>query len=118
MKRLFALLAAAVCLTTTACQNTEQGKGMVVTMKENAVLLDVRTPDEYEAGHIAGAKLVPHDQIREKIGTVIPDKKTPVYVYCRSGRRVKIAIGTMKELGYTDLHDLGGMEDAKKALGK
>lgn len=116
MKKLLIFMAAAICLITSACQNAKQGK--VVTMKENAILLDVRTQDEYNAGHIAGAKLVPHDRIKEQIGSVIPDKKTPVYVYCRSGRRVKIAINAMKEMGYTDLHDLGGMEDAKKALGK
>ena len=50
----------------------------------NAVLLDVRQADEFNVGHIDGAVLVPHDTIAEKIGTVVPDKNIPVYVYCRS----------------------------------
>ena len=87
-------------------------------MPDNAVLLDVRQADEFNAGHIDGAVLVPHDTIAEKIGAVVPDKNTPLFVYCRSGRRSAIAVKAMKKLGYTDLTDLGGMDEAKKSLRK
>ena len=87
-------------------------------LPDNAVLLDVRRIDEFKTGHIAGAVLVPHDTIAEKIASVIPDKNTPVFVYCRSGRRSSMAVETMKRLGYTDLTDLGGMKDAEKRLRK
>ena len=89
-----------------------------VKLPDNAVLLDVRRIDEFKTGHIAGAVLVPHDTIAEKIGSLIPDKNTPVFVYCRSGRRSSMAVETMKRLGYTDLTDLGGMDEAKKRLRK
>ena len=87
-------------------------------LPDNAVLLDVRRIDEFKTGHIAGAVLVPHDMIAEKVGAVVPDKNTPVYVYCRSGRRSAIAVEAMKKLGYTNLTDLGGMDEAKKRLRK
>ena len=91
-------------------------KGGKMKLPDNAVLLDVRQADEFNAGHIDGAVLVPHDTIAEKIGAVVPDKNTPVYIYCRSGRRSAIAFEAMKKLGYTDLTDLGGMDEAEKLL--
>ena len=91
-------------------------KGGKMKLPDNAVLLDVRQADEFNAGHIEGAVLVPHDTIAEKIGAVVLDKNTPVYVYCRSGRRSAIAVEAMKKLGYTDLTDLGGMDEAEKRL--
>ena len=87
-------------------------------LPDNAVLLDVRQADEFNAGHIKGAVLVPHDKIVEKIGAVVPDKNTPVYIYCRSGRRSAIAVEVMRKLGYTNMTDLGGMEEAKSYLEK
>ena len=93
-------------------------KGGKMKLPDNAVLLDVRQADEFNAGHIDGAVLVPHDTIAEKIGAVVPDKNIPVYVYCRSGRRSAIAVKAMKKLGYTNLTDLGGMDEAKKRLRK
>ena len=91
-------------------------KGGKMKLPDNAVLLDVRQADEFNAGHIDGAVLVPHDTIAEKVGAVVPDKNTPVYIYCRSGRRSAIAVEAMKKLGYTNLTDLGGMDEAKKRL--
>ena len=93
-------------------------KGGNMKLPDNAVLLDVRQADEFNAGHIDGAVLVPHDVIAEKVGAVVPDKNTPVYIYCRSGRRSAIAVEAMKKLGYTNLTDLGGMDEAKKRLRK
>ena len=93
-------------------------KGGKMKLPDNAVLLDVRQANEFNAGHIDGAVLVPHDMIAEKIGAVVPDKNTPVYIYCRSGRRSAIAVEAMRKLGYTNLTDLGGMDEAKKRLRK
>jgi phage shock protein E len=97
----------------TGCLGSKGGK---MKLPGNAVLLDVRQADEFNAGHIDGAVLVPHDTIAEKIGTVAPDKDTPVYVYCRSGRRSAMAVEAMRKLGYINLTDLGGMDEAKKHL--
>ena len=101
--------------TLVGCLGPKGGK---MKLPDNAALLDVRQADEFSVGHIDGAVLVPHDTIVEKIGTVVPDKNTPVYVYCRSGRRSAIAVEAMKKLGYTNLIDLGGMDEAKKSLRK
>lgn len=95
-----------------------KGRGEIVKLPDNAVLLDVRQPGEFNAGHIAGAVLVPHDTIKDKIASVVPNKETPVYVYCRSGRRSAMAVRSMRSLGYTNLIDLGGMAEARDRLGK
>jgi phage shock protein E len=62
--------------------------------------------------------LYAYDKIAEKVGAVVPDKNTLVYIYCRSGRRSAIAVEAMRNLGYTNLTDLGGMDEAKKRLRK
>ncbi len=79
--------------------------------EENAVLLDVRTPEEYEEGHIPHALNLSHEKIREEIKNLIPDKNTPVYIYCRSGKRAKTAAGEMAEMGYGKLYEIGGILD-------
>jgi rhodanese-related sulfurtransferase len=85
-----------------------------VTLPERYTLLDVRTPDEYAAGHLQGAVLVPHTTIREKIGAAVPDQQTQILLYCRSGRRSAIAYQTLVELGYAKVLDLGSMDAAAK----
>lgn len=91
-------------------------KGEKTVLPENAVLLDVRSAEEFAAGHLAGAVLLPHDEIGARISAVVPDKSTPVYIYCRSGRRSAIARDEMKALGYAAPVDLGGMEEAAERL--
>lgn len=77
----------------------------------NFVIVDVREADEYAAGHIKGALLIPYGEIGEKAGEELPDKEQIVLVYCRSGRRSAIAAQTLVELGYTDVRDIGGIID-------
>ena len=77
--------------------------------KENFVLLDVRTQEEFNAGHIAGAILLPYDEINVKAATVLPDKEKEIVLYCRSGRRSAIAKKALVELGYKDVEDFGGI---------
>ena len=114
-RKITAVMLIALAGALVGCLGPKGGK---MKLPDNAVLLDVRQADEFNAGHIDGAVLVPHDTIAEKIGAVVPDKNTPVYVYCRSGRRSALAVEAMKKLGYTDLTDLGGMDEAKKRLRK
>lgn len=77
---------------------------------KNAVLLDVRTLEEFEVGHIAKAILLPYDEIKkETAAKSIPTKETTVVVYCRTGRRSAIAATTLRTLGYTTVWDLGGI---------
>lgn len=73
-----------------------------------AVLLDVRTPDEYHECHIPGSKNVALQAI-ERVTEVIPEKETPVLVYCRSGARSGRAVTAMKQMGYTKAENIGGI---------
>ena len=77
--------------------------------KENFVLLDVRTQEEFNAGHIPTAILLPYDEINLKAATVLPDKEKEIVLYCRSGRRSAIAKKALVELGYKDVKDFGGI---------
>lgn len=74
----------------------------------NAILLDVRTPEEYSEGRIPESKNLPL-QLIENISSVIPDKNAPVFVYCRSGARSRQAMLLLKREGYTAVTDLGGI---------
>ncbi|MBQ2975007.1 MAG: rhodanese-like domain-containing protein [Phascolarctobacterium sp.] len=78
--------------------------------KENFVLLDVRTQEEYNAGYIAGAILLPYDEINAKATIVLPDKEKEIVLYCRSGRRSAIAKKSLLDLGYQKVVDFGGVK--------
>lgn len=73
-----------------------------------AVLLDVRTPEEYRDGHIPGSVNIPLQQL-EEIASVIPDTDTPLFVYCRSGVRSRRAAAYLTHLAYASVTDLGGI---------
>lgn len=75
---------------------------------DGAVLIDVRTPAEFESGHIEGALLVPVQQLGAS-GDALPPTDTPVVVYCRSGRRSASAANWLRQAGYESVHDLGPM---------
>lgn len=64
-----------------------------------AVIIDVRTEQEWRAGHLEGAILIPHYRIGQEIAGVVPDKKTRVYLYCRTGRRTGLAFDVLKKAG-------------------
>jgi rhodanese-related sulfurtransferase len=80
-------------------------------MRKNsgAVVLDVRTPDEFATGKIPGALLLPDYTIRERAETELPDKNRLILVYCRSGVRSREAVYELESLGYTDVYDFGGI---------
>ena len=80
------------------------------------LVIDVRTVQEWDKGHLEGAVLIPYDQIGERIGSVVKDKSQRIYVYCRTGHRSHIAKEALEKLGYKDIIDLGPLEDAAKTL--
>ncbi|MBR2028200.1 MAG: rhodanese-like domain-containing protein [Oscillospiraceae bacterium] len=112
MKILILILCGIVLLAISGCCSTESK----ISMENNAVLLDVRTPEEHKSGYLEGAVLLPLAELESKISSKVADKNTPVYIYCRSGRRAGTAVETLKAMGYTDLHNLGGLKDARKKL--
>ena len=73
-----------------------------------AVLLDVRTPQEYREGHIPGSQNVPLQQL-DKVEEVTENKDTVLYVYCRSGARSSQAVSLLNHMGYTNVHNIGGI---------
>ena len=122
MKKLFILLLAAAIFA--ACGQTEkivkESVYMNITAEEAKVLmesetgyiiLDVREQDEYDVGHIPGAILIPYTRIEEEASEKLTDKDQLILVYCRSGRRSKIATDALVELGYTNIREFGGILD-------
>lgn len=79
---------------------------------KNAILLDVRTREEYARGHIEGSKNLPLDEI-DRVDSVIKDKNAPLYVHCLSGGRSARASAYLKSKGYRDVHDIGGIGEYK-----
>lgn len=88
----------------------EQAKEIMDT-QQGYIILDTRTQEEYEEGHIPGAILIPHDQIKESAEVLLPDKDQLILVYCRSGRRSKLAAQDLLSLGYTNIKEFGGIID-------
>ena len=75
---------------------------------KNAVLLDVRTPQEYREGHIPGSKNVPLQTI-DKVTSITENKDTALYVYCYSGARSRQATAMLQHMGYTNVQNIGGI---------
>ena len=75
---------------------------------DGAVLLDVRTPDEYRQGHIPGSKNVPLQSI-DKVAGMIDNKATPIFVHGLSGARSRQAAAVLQQLGYTNVKNIGGI---------
>ena len=76
--------------------------------QENAILIDVRQPDEYAQGHIPGARSVPLQKLRD-FSLEVTDPDTPIYVYCLSGGRSARAVRALRGVGFTAVTDLGGI---------
>ena len=122
MKKLVFLLLAVMMLT--ACgQDKENNQGAVyvnitaeeakeiMDSEEGYIILDVRTQEEYDTGHIPGAILIPDTEIKTKAEEVLTDKEQLILVYCRSGWRSKLAAEALVELGYTSIKEFGGLID-------
>ena len=83
----------------------------IMDREEGYVILDVRTQEEYDELHIPGAILIPDTEIKDKAEDVLTDKNQLILVYCRSGRRSKLASEDLVELGYTNIKEFGGIID-------
>lgn len=75
-----------------------------------AILLDVRTAQEYQEGHIPNSRNVPLQQI-DKVGSVAENKAAPLFVYCYSGARSSQACSILQRMGYTNVNNIGGIAD-------
>lgn len=73
-----------------------------------AVLLDVRTPDEYRQGHIPGSKNLPLQSL-DNVAAIVKDKESPLFLYCYSGARSRQAAGMLRRMGYAKANNIGGI---------
>ena len=122
MKKL--LIIALAVMLLTACGQTnekpkeaiymnitaEQAKQMMDT-ESDYIILDARTQEEYDEAHIPGAIVIPNTELEARAESELPDKDQMILVYCRSGRRSKLAAEILVELGYTNIYEFGGIID-------
>lgn len=104
-----ALLTATLFITTLASTARTTG--------DEIVIIDVRTLDEWNAGHLVTAQHLPLEQVAGSIETLVTDRHQQVYVYCRSGNRSGQAKSIMNSLGFTKVTNAGGLGDASELLG-
>ena len=85
----------------------------IMDERDDYVILDVRTQEEFDEAHIDGAILIPDYEIAAKAENILKDKNQLILVYCRSGRRSKLASEKLVSLGYADVKEFGGIIDWK-----
>ena len=141
MRKILCIISAVLCIFLTACgdatsigiiggadgpteilvsekgektmyeQITAEEAKKIMDSGEEHIILDTREQDEFDEGHIPGAILIPYTEIENKAEEMIPDKNAQILVYCRSGRRSKIASESLAKLGYTNVKEFGGIID-------
>ncbi len=128
MKKLLIILSSVLFLSACSTQPPAEAQPSVVAEEEkiaeyreisgeeaaemmtgDVIILDVRTQEEFDEGHIENAILLPHDQIKELAPELLPDKDATILVYCRTGGRSNSASNALVELGYTGVYDFGGI---------
>ena len=95
----------------TYTQITATEARQMMDTESDYIILDARTEEEFAAGHIEGAILIPEYEIAARAEKELPKKDALILVYCRSGRRSKIACEELVRLGYTNVYDFGGILD-------
>ncbi len=120
MKKWIPVILSALLLTGCGASAQDNLGYRQITMEEAAkrmeqepaaIILDVRRPDEYQAGHIPGAINIPNETIGSEELPQLPDKDQTILVYCRSGNRSKQASEKLAALGYTQVLEFGGILD-------
>ena len=141
MKKILCIISAVLCIFLTACgdatsigiiggadgptailvsekgekamyqQITAEEAKKIMDSGEEHIILDTREQDEFDEGHIKGSILIPYTEIENKAEEMLPDKDAQILVYCRSGRRSKIASEALSKLGYTNVKEFGGIID-------
>ena len=82
----------------------------------NGIIIDVRSKNEYESGHVKDCINIPHYEIGEKINEYVKDKNAPINLYCAAGSRASAAKSTLVSMGYTNVANLGGYSVALKKI--
>ena len=141
MRKILCIISAVLCIFLTACgdatsigiiggsdgptailvsekgektmyeQITPEEAKKIMDSGEEHIILDTREQDEFDDGHIPNAILIPYTEIENKAEEMLPDKDKLILVYCRSGRRSKIAAESLAKLGYANVKEFGGIID-------
>lgn len=119
MKKLFIFV---ILFLLVGCSSNEDNSSLISYMEakekiinEGAIMVDVRTAAEYNEKHIDGSVLLTLDTINEtSISSIVDSKDTPIIVYCRSGNRSSQALTKLESLGYTEVYDLGSIDNWKE----
>ena len=126
VKKMFAVILIFISMLSTGCWSDQNArdptaeKAFEITAEEakasldrgdKIIIVDVRTPAEYNEAHIKNAVLLPLDSIRDNAAAVIPDLEAVYFVYCRSGVRSETAAAQLVEMGYKNIYDLGGIKN-------
>lgn len=122
ISRILLFLISGAIILFTACNNTTKTEDSESTMKitpqqakalmdseKDYVILDVRTYDEFDEGHIKNAVLIPDFELNDRAEDELTDKNQLIFVYCRSGVRSAGAAYILDTLGYTNVKDIGGI---------
>ena len=92
-------------------QISQEEAKKIMDSGEEHIVLDTREQYEYDESHIPNAILIPYTEIENKAEEMLPDKDAQILVYCRSGRRSKIASESLANMGYTNVIEFGGIID-------
>ena len=111
---LVVLLAVPFSACTGSDNESVEGKAWQ-EIRSGAMLLDVRTPEEFAGGHLENALNIPYDQITSRSAELGEDKNKMIVVYCRSGKRAGAAEKTLKSLGFTNVLNAGGYDSMRAA---
>lgn len=90
----------------------------IMDEESDYIIVDAREQSEYDEGHIKGAIVIPYTEIEQKAEEMLPDKDQLILVYCRSGRRSKIAAQSLANMGYTNVKEFGGIIDWQYGIEK
>jgi len=88
------------------CETQISSQEIEKMIEQGAILLDVRSPQEYEEGHLENAILLPFYEMKQKAKTILPSKEQKIIVYCSTGHRSKKAQKILEKLGYKHVYDL------------
>ena len=114
-----ALLALALaCGTPPAGVTDISPEELLASPPEGALVLDVRTADEFAAGHVPGAVNISHGALAARLAELGDDRERPVVVYCESGRRAGMAASVLLEAGFSDVRHLAGDMGAWRSAGR
>jgi len=101
------------CGSASYTQISQDEAMKMMQEQSDYLIVDVRRPDEFAEGHIAGAVNVPNETIEDEAPDALPDKEQTLLVYCRSGNRSKEASQKLADMGYTNVYEFGGINTWK-----